>query len=85
MIAEKWPVVLTTSHPRNVGAPSAVSKNVSPGTIANWANYEITRDDSLIEASFVVPEDYTVAVVDVDISDVYVVSFLHSRSLRRVY
>jgi hypothetical protein len=49
------------------------------GNIAvNDAKYETTGDVSLIEANFVVPWEGTVAVVDVDISYVYVtcVSFL---------
>ena len=39
------------------------------GNVAiNWAGAAITGDDSLIEGSFVVPQDYSVAVADVDVS-----------------
>lgn len=47
------------------------------GNIAvNDAQYETTGDVSLIEANFVVPYEGTVAVVDVDISYVYVIETL---------
>ena len=39
------------------------------GNVAiNWAGAAITGDDSLIEANFVVPSGYSVAVADVDVS-----------------
>jgi hypothetical protein len=44
--------------------PTGWSGNVA----INDAGWEITGDDSLIEASFVVPVDYSVAVADVDVS-----------------
>jgi hypothetical protein len=44
--------------------PTGWSGNVA----INDAGFEITGDDSLIEASFVVPVDYSVAVADVDVS-----------------
>lgn len=78
---------ISTSHVHAVGAPSAVSGNVGPGTMAagetaafalptgwsgnvaiNDAGWELTGDDTLIEASFVVPDGYSVAVADVDVS-----------------
>jgi hypothetical protein len=77
---------ITTSHASNFGAPSAVSGNVAPGTIANgataafavptgWAgnvaindaSFQITGDDSLIEASFDT-QGGSVGVPDIDVS-----------------
>ena len=80
---------ITTEHSREPSAPSAVSGNIQPGTLAagstatfavptgwignvamNEAGSEITGDDTLIEANFIVPASggYKIAVADVDIS-----------------
>lgn len=90
-IINSRPVPISTAHASNAGAPSPISGDNGPGTIAvggtasfavptGWGgNVAIidafaedgvtplseTGDNSLIEASFIIPKGYNIAVADV--------------------
>jgi hypothetical protein len=58
------PGIMTNGETIVYAVPTGWSGNIA----FNHAAYEIIGDESLIEASFVVPQRYSVAVADVDIS-----------------
>lgn len=57
-------------------ASIAVPTNWIGNMAINDALWEITGDDSLIEANFVIPYEGTVAVADIDVSYVLVLSLI---------